>query len=73
MRSPFFPPYKEEGLLERQYSIMARLHCYLDFETTVARDFFWIADMVAKDVADENKKRQMDAAMARSRMRKHRD
>ena len=51
---------------------MARLHCYLDFETTVARDFFWIADMVAKDVADENKKRQMDAAMARSRVRKHR-
>lgn len=51
---------------------MARLHCYIDFETMIARDFFWIADMVAKDVADENKKRQMDAAMARAKMRNHR-
>jgi hypothetical protein len=65
MRSRFFPRYSEEDLLNRKYSFMARLQVIPD-GSMEAREFIYHADLIQKDIAEEEKQRKMDAAMRRA-------
>lgn len=62
MRCDFFPHYSEEDLLNRRYSFMARLQV-LPEETMEAREFMYHADMIQRDIAEEEKQRRMNRAM----------
>lgn len=61
MHSRFFPRYSEEDLLKRKYSFMARLQT-LAPEDMEAREFFYHADTIQKDIAEEEKAKRMQAA-----------
>ena len=65
MRSRFFPRYSEEDLLNRKYSFMARLQVIPD-GTMEGREFIYHADLIQKDIAEEEKQRKLDAAMRRA-------
>ena len=65
MRSRFYPRYSEEDLLNRNYSFMARLQVIPD-KTMEAREFFYHADMIQRDIAEEEKRKRMREAQARA-------
>lgn len=56
MRSCFYPRYTEEDLLNRIYSFMSRLQT-LPPPTMEGREFIYHADMIQKDIAEEEKAR----------------
>jgi hypothetical protein len=66
MRSPFFPRYSEEDLLNREYSFMSRLHV-IPPESMVGKAFFYHSDMIQKDIIEEQKAKRMRDAMPGSR------
>lgn len=66
MRCDFFPHYSEDDLLNRKYSFMARLQV-IPPDTTEAREFLYHADMIQRDIAEEDKQRRMKNAMDAAR------
>lgn len=66
MRSRFFPRYREEDLLNREYSMMARLNVIPNQREMSGRDFIYHTDMIQKDLAEEEKARKMRDAMKRA-------
>ena len=62
MRSRFFPHYREEDILNRKYNFMARLNVIPPDEME-AKEFFYHADMIQRDIAEEEKKKRMQEAM----------
>jgi hypothetical protein len=66
MRSHFFPRYSEEDLLNRKYSFMARLQV-IPPDDMEAREFIYHADMIQRDIQEEEKRKKMADAMNRAK------